>query len=131
MRPDISIAIWSSELSYKAAVEASELKLLHFDAKYSVDRLSQLFDSSSSLNQRVSFKRTDLLKMHVYKDAIKRTEGAYIIYPGTNTGSSGEYALWQQYHEIIPGLGAFVVQPNSKQKASECPSSGILGQMAA
>ena len=40
--------------------------------------------------------------MHAYKDAIRRTGGAYILYPG-------ESEEWRKigFHEVIPGLGAF------------------------
>jgi len=43
--------------------------------------------------------------MHAYKDAIRRTGGAYVLYPG-------DKAIKQKgFHEIIPGLGAFPVKP--------------------
>ena len=51
------------------------------------------------------YKRGDLLKMHAYKDAIRRTSGAYVLYPGTENKSL------KGYHEIIPGLGAFSIRP--------------------
>ena len=53
------------------------------------------------------YKRADLLKMHAYKDAIRRTSGAYILYPGTI-----ERRL-RGFHEIIPGLGAFCLSPGN------------------
>ncbi|RUM36181.1 MAG: hypothetical protein DSY50_03015 [Desulfobulbus sp.] len=45
--------------------------------------------------------------MHAYKDAIRRTAGAYVLYPGTETFSC------TGFHEIIPGLGAFPVSPSN------------------
>ena len=52
------------------------------------------------------YKNADLLKMHAYKDAIRRTGGAYILYPG-------DKSIYQKgFHEIIPGLGAFPVKPS-------------------
>ena len=54
------------------------------------------------------YKRGDLLKMHAYKDAIRRTSGAYIIYPGNVDAKK-----IRGYHEIIPGLGAFCLSPSS------------------
>lgn len=47
----------------------------------------------------------DLLKMHAYRDAIRRSSGAYVIYPGT------EDRVLYRYHEILPGLGAFALRP--------------------
>jgi len=50
--------------------------------------------------------------MHAYKDAIRRTAGAYILYPGT------ENKIWKGYHEIIPGLGAFTLRPTKGDEGS-------------
>jgi predicted component of viral defense system (DUF524 family) len=33
-------------------------------------------------NRKGIYKNADLLKMHAYKDAIRRTGGAYVLYPG-------------------------------------------------
>lgn len=43
--------------------------------------------------------------MHAYKDAIRRTSGAYVLYPGTET------RRLQGFHEVFPGLGAFSLRP--------------------
>jgi hypothetical protein len=51
--------------------------------------------------------------MHTYKDAIRRTSGAYIIYPGT------EKKTFRGFHEIIPGLGAFCLTPKNIYKNSQ------------
>lgn len=52
--------------------------------------------------------RADLLKMHAYKDAIRHSSGAYVIYPGT------EEECQIEYHEILPGLGAFPLRPTKE-----------------
>ncbi len=54
-------------------------------------------------------KRADLLKMHAYRDAIRRSEGAYVLYPGTHE------KRWAAYHELLPGIGAFPVCPGSNE----------------
>ena len=54
-----------------------------------------------------TFKRIDLLKMHSYRDAIRRTGGAYILYPGS------ESKKLCGFHELLPGLGAFSLRPES------------------
>ena len=36
--------------------------------------------------------------MHAYKDAIRRTGGAYVLYPGDKSINQ------KGFHEIIPGL---------------------------
>ena len=51
--------------------------------------------------------------MHSYKDAIRRTGGAYVLYPGDiNYSSSG-------FHEILPGLGAFSIRPGKENSGVE------------
>jgi predicted component of viral defense system (DUF524 family) len=53
-------------------------------------------------------KRADLYKMHTYNEAIRRTVGSYVLYPGPT--SSG-HSRFERYHEIIPGIGAFAMRP--------------------
>jgi hypothetical protein len=43
--------------------------------------------------------------MHAYRDAIRRSAGAYVLYPGTEEGRFAEF------HELLPGLGAFALRP--------------------
>ncbi|MEQ9304540.1 MAG: DUF2357 domain-containing protein, partial [Marinoscillum sp.] len=115
MRPDYSLKISPAD-EEEAAFESV---FLHFDAKYRIDHLQELFDSDSeteadeteATNRQVFSadpKRDDLLKMHAYKDAIKRTAGAYVIYPGS------EKKEYRQYHELLPGLGAFALKPTEE-----------------
>ena len=47
----------------------------------------------------------ELLKMHAYRDAIRRSAEAYVIYPGT------ENETLPMFHELLPGLGAFALRP--------------------
>ena len=46
--------------------------------------------------------------MHSYKDAIRRSGGAYVLYPGTEKNEV------RGFHEIIPGLGAFSINPTGQ-----------------
>jgi hypothetical protein len=62
-----------------------------------------------------SYKNIDLYKMHAYKDAIRRSGGAYILYPGKTESKTN----FQGFHEIIPGVGAFALRPNNEKDASE------------
>lgn len=121
MRPDYTISLWPADFRAEEA-EAQELMVhIHFDAKYRIDSIEQLFgrddaemDSAAAaadLNEEKQeqklgrYKRADLLKMHAYRDAIRRTQGAYVLYPGELSQQ------WQGYHEILPGLGAFPIKP--------------------
>ncbi len=113
MRPDYTLSIWPGNIKEDEAEEQDLITHIHFDAKYRLDRIlledkdasSEYLDEEKKDQEKGIYKRADLLKMHAYKDAIRRTSGAYVIYPGT------ENRQIQGYHEIIPGLGAFRIRP--------------------
>ena len=130
MHPDYTLTFWPVGLTAELA-EAQELLVhVHFDAKYRVEDVDRLFgdrdrddadeeDATSPGN----YKRQDLLKMHAYRDAIKRSEGAYVLYPGDQICRDEQYdpaksgpgrwpnTMWG-FHEILPGLGAFAIAPD-------------------
>ena len=58
-------------------------------------------------------KYADLLKMHAYRDAIRRSAGAYVLYPG----NAGDGRKFEQFHELLPGLGAFAIHPKADGSA--------------
>lgn len=101
MRPDCSIEIVPME----SGSRTFDPIWLHFDAKYRVDGLLDIFGQEDSIEPLGAAKRTDLLKMHSYRDAIHRSAGAYVLYPGSEPHS------FQEYHELLPGLGAFALTP--------------------
>ena len=117
MRPDCSLIVSA------APVEAAAFEpiVLHFDAKYRVDKLVELFGDGDSIDSspdeipadertiRKGALRDDLLKMHAYRDAIRRSAGAYVLYPGDDISSN--QLRYSEYHELLPGLGAFVLRP--------------------
>lgn len=120
MRLDYTLSIWPGEISMEQAEREDLIVHIHFDAKYRLDRIDLGLDDSTNeeqisdalLNEKKEqeegvYKRADLLKMHAYKDAIRRTSGAYIIYPGT------VQSCLRGFHEIIPGLGAFCLTPSN------------------
>lgn len=117
MRPDCSIRI-RPEGSLPSRMRVDELDVwLHFDAKYRIDnllaQLSPGAETDSSADESViarSAKRDDLLKMHAYRDAIARTAGAYVLYPGSEVKEIRQYPTFQ---ELLPGLGAFPLRPRS------------------
>lgn len=137
MRPDYTISLWPADFSSNEA-EAQELMVhVHFDAKYRIDSIEQLFGRDDSeldpataaadLNDEKQeqklgrYKRADLLKMHAYRDAIRRTQGAYVLYPGELSRQ------WQGYHEILPGLGAFPIKPGG----DDATLRGFIGDVVA
>ena len=110
MRPDFTLSIWPAGVS-QAQAETEELIVhIHFDAKYKVESVAGVFgaDEEGPADQsRPDHHRDDLLKMHSYKDAIRRTAGAYVLYPGP----TGKVYKRKGFHELIPGLGAFSIRP--------------------
>lgn len=117
MRPDYTLTFWPAEMKL-AEAEVEELAVhVHFDAKYRVQKIEEIvgdseieLDQEKTENAKGIYKRADLLKMHAYKDAIRRTAGAYVLYPGENAESFSP----RGFHEIIPGLGAFAIRPSEK-----------------
>lgn len=124
LHPDYTLTFWPDNLS-EAQAELEELLVhVHFDAKYRVDNIEGLFGPSDEglteleLAERFekeekdelegNYKRQDLLKMHAYRDAIKRSQGAYVLYPGRANAA----VKLKGFHEILPGLGAFGVAPD-------------------
>ena len=139
LRPDYTLSIWPEEINDAREAENTELIThIHFDAKYKVKNFYDLISISKGEEltakeeeellieeeveiQKGTFKNEDLLKMHAYKDAIRRTGGAYILYPG-----EGEDRPFRGFHELIPGLGAFVIKPNKSDKDKEHLKSFII-----
>jgi len=117
-RPDYTLSIWPYGLSEDEAETQEIIVHVHFDAKYRIERLGQIIPSIEQVDEESvtldsTHKRDDLLKMHAYRDAIRRTAGAYIIYPGDNSIQK------KGFHELIPGLGAFTLRPSSTNSGGE------------
>jgi len=113
MHPDYTLTFWPSEIPSEAEAERLELLVhVHFDAKYRVEHIEDLFgmeDAEATYDEpENNYKRNDLLKMHAYRDAIKRSQGAYVLYPGRGNSP----ANLKGFHEILPGLGAFGIAPD-------------------
>jgi predicted component of viral defense system (DUF524 family) len=109
VRPDCSI-------EFHVAGQSHGPTRLHFDAKYRVQYLKDILRDADAEpeapdeNPPHSAKSEDLLKMHAYRDAVRRTAGAYVLYPGSDENPEKNLA---KYHEILPGIGAFVLRPTS------------------
>ena len=116
LHPDYTLTFWPEELTEEQAELRELLVHVHFDAKYRVEDISDLFGAEADdADEEIqgNYKRQDLLKMHAYKDAIKRSQGAYILYPGRTAAPVN----FRGFHEIIPGLGAFGVAPDENGAA--------------
>ncbi|MBC7720332.1 MAG: DUF2357 domain-containing protein [Chitinophagaceae bacterium] len=141
LRPDYTLSLWPVGFNEDQA-ELQELMVhVHFDAKYRIEQVAQLLashDDSGALTdealaaeldndkldeKRGTYKRADLLKMHAYRDAIRRTQGAYVVYPGPTDSDK----RMQGFHEVLPGLGAFALRPGSGTAAL----TAFLGEVVA
>jgi len=117
MRPDYTISLWPAEFSSDEAEEQELITHIHFDAKYRIGDLSKLFAEEVDLDEEKkqqragNYKRADLLKMHAYRDSIRRSAGAYVLYPGTET----DQKQFKGFHELLPGLGAFALRPGGAE----------------
>ena len=120
MRPDYTLSLWPGDILEYEAEAQDFITHIHFDAKYRLN--SVLLNDGDSIEEELAeekqdgelkiYKRGDLLKMHAYKDAIRRTSGAYVLYPGTENKSL------KGFHEIVPGLGAFSIRPGHWEEDS-------------
>lgn len=129
-RPDYTLAIFPSAFATeRAAVHDGAIVFVHFDAKYRITDLTGLVgkDLSSEESEQEeldeekagsttnTYKRGDLLKMHTYNDAIRRTIGSYVLYPGSD--EKDEKGRFKLFEEILPGVGAFAIKPSISQTA--------------
>lgn len=134
MRPDYTLSIWPAVIkNIEDAEKIDAVVHIHFDAKYKIEKFVELFGSNApqKAEQKAEtedpeeaeltaikeqedkgvYKRGDLLKMHAYNDAIRRTYGSYVLYPGDKDDPK------RRYREIIPGIGAFVLRPGKQEMA--------------
>lgn len=136
-RPDYTLAIFPISFGkgkYNGEEEAianGAVSYIHFDAKYRISDLTSFIgnnkeselDEAELVDDKIAsvvntYKRGDLLKMHTYNDAIRRTIGSYVLYPGSYNINSAGNETFCLYDEILPGVGAFSIKP----------SIGVLGE---
>lgn len=121
LRPDCSIKVSARGAS----------TWVHFDAKYRVDLSTQSFEETQvpSGNNSVTAGTLEpdrdsdsvlrlaptagVVKMHAYHDAIRSSAGAYVLYPGDYTGPDSKPLRLNQFKEIVPGIGSFVMNPGT------------------
>jgi predicted component of viral defense system (DUF524 family) len=142
-------AIFNPDYSLRIIVDdgkARRLHWLHFDAKYRLDfelweaevegdieSDGQPVETDSPAAEeaeiREIYKRTDLFKMHTYRDALLGSRGSYILYPG----SERDKDIFIRYPGIeypnsgpnIPSVGAFQARP-TKNPAQAIVLKGFI-----
>ena len=125
-RPDYTLEIYPSDyVKAEDAVREGAVSYIHFDAKYRITDLRSIIglDENEMTEEQIeeeveddkqdsvtkTYKRGDLLKMHTYNDAIRRTVGSYVLYPGDFDSKTKIYRLFE---EVLPGVGAFAIRPS-------------------
>lgn len=105
-RPDYTLCIDDGDSAY----------LIHFDAKYRSDRemTKPIESDAEERKENRTYWENDVCKMHTYKDAILRTAGAYVLYPGY--GKSDIFQI--EEGRDIPSVGAISLTPG-KAEAEE------------
>ena len=119
LRPDYTLSVWPYGIEQEQAEKEELIVHIHFDAKYKIENLQSIFGKDENLDdekeeqKKGTYKRADILKMHTYRDAIRRTAGAYVLYPGTVSDNK------QGFHELLPGLGAFAIRPSKTNNGTD------------
>ena len=127
LRPDYTLSLWPYGIEEIQAEQEELIIHIHFDAKYKIEHLADIYgeEKKSEKNEddalleekyeqkKGTYKRADILKMHTYRDAIRRTAGAYVLYPGSDSD------IRIGFHEIIPGLGAFAIRPSKENDGTD------------
>ncbi len=123
-RPDYTLEVYSSDyVKPEDAVREGAVSYIHFDAKYRITDLRAFIGPDEMTEEQIkeevenykqdsvtnTYKRGDLLKMHTYNDAIRRTVGSYVLYPGDFDSKTKNYRLFE---EVLPGVGAFAIKPS-------------------
>lgn len=111
-KPDYTLLVTIGEFEHYVHFDAkyrSELEIVDFYSKIETDGdLDEEIEKRDSLEEKeYVFKDGDIYKMHTYKDSILKTEGSYVLYPGSKTKRFRESDL------IIPSVGAFSLTPGN------------------
>lgn len=139
-RPDYTLEVYPSDyINTEDAVREGEVSYIHFDAKYRITDLRYFIgpDENEMTEEQVkeevendkqdsvtnTYKRGDLLKMHTYNDAIRRTVGSYVLYPGDFDSKTKNYRLFE---EVLPGVGAFAIKPSIQVDSENALKDFIL-----
>jgi len=117
MKPDYSLII-----SPENSPDQSKF-IVHFDAKYKADKrynnneADEKDDNDEEEFSKKSYWEEDIYKMHTYRDALLKSWGSYILYPGS------EYEVFKRYDfpdarkktTSLPSVGAVPLVPGRKE----------------
>jgi hypothetical protein len=112
LRPDFTFAFWPIvDHTYEEATRMGKVRYIHFDAKYRAVDIPDLFGSEEatageSLREREQYVAADLLKMHAYRDAVRGTLAAFVLFPGRAIRK-----FTSDRSEPYPSVGAIGLRP--------------------
>ncbi|MDA7598183.1 DUF2357 domain-containing protein [bacterium] len=124
---EIACAHKSPEAAEREAESRGQITYLHFDAKYRINSVTEAFgeggreeaeEEKREAKVTKTYQRGDLYKMHTYNEAIRRTVGSYVLYPG-DTDQTNRHKF-PKYHEVLPGVGAFALRPGYRDDQPVC-----------
>lgn len=84
---------------------------VHFDAKYKLEVVEENIEKNVEAGARVT--KDDVSKMHAYRDAIRNSAGAFVLFPGTYQDR------FEEFDEILPGVGAFPLRPEGTESGDD------------
>ena len=138
--PDYTLVVFPEEIASshqnpesaeREAESRGQITYLHFDAKYRINSVTEAFgdggreeaeEEKREAKVTKTYQRGDLYKMHTYNEAIRRTVGSYVLYPGDSDQVDGH--KFPKYHEVLPGVGAFALRPGYRHDRPVCRGRG-------
>lgn len=140
-------AIFNPDFSVMIDVVADDtdrVHWLHFDAKYRLDVETWVSEVSDDPNDETThlttseeearvistYKRSDLFKMHTYRDAVLGSRGSYVLFPGSEDAQEIFVRFpgieYTQIGQHIPSVGAFQANPRHSQAQSQRIESFLI-----
>jgi predicted component of viral defense system (DUF524 family) len=110
-KPDISMHVRPVGEAINDEDRSSLDVWVHFDAKYKLEVVEENIDKNIEAGARVT--KDDVSKMHAYRDAIRNSAGAYVLFPGTYQDK------FEEFDEILPGVGAFPLRPEGTESGDD------------
>ena len=110
-KPDISMHVRPVGEVINDEDRASLDVWVHFDAKYKLEVVEENIEKNVEAGARVT--KDDVSKMHAYRDAIRNSAGAFVLFPGTYQDK------FEEFDEILPGVGAFPLRPEGAESGDD------------
>ncbi|SMP46040.1 protein of unknown function [Desulfonatronum zhilinae] len=107
---------YSHDLRPDIVIEQGHRRLI-LDAKFKGSRPEESFNGGEEKIKGTieSWRKEDIDKMHAYRDAIVDVQGAFILFPGTET--ENKLFLPRDKVNSFPGVGALALRPGTDANA--------------